>query len=86
MKGFKHATHFIYLFYVFLLFSLSQLLILLTLTLMTLVPSLCSPTGGCAMDEEISPACIPTLSDYYTQVTNLPSRLNERSLAPWTYV
>ncbi|KAF4074249.1 hypothetical protein AMELA_G00237430 [Ameiurus melas] len=64
---------------------MQQLLSLLTLTLM-LAQSLCSPTVGCVVDEAISPACIPSLTDYYTQVTNLPSRINERSLAAWTYV
>lgn len=68
------------------LFSLPQFPVLLTLMLLTLVPSLCSPTGGCALDEAISPACIPSLADYYTQVTSLPSHLNERSLAAWTYM
>ncbi|KAI5613305.1 hypothetical protein C0J50_11665 [Silurus asotus] len=65
---------------------MQQLLILLTLTLLMLVPSLCGPTVGCAVDEAISPACIPSLADYYTQVTDLPRHLNERSLAEWTYV
>ncbi|KAK3538888.1 hypothetical protein QTP86_020184, partial [Hemibagrus guttatus] len=62
------------------------LLIFFTLTMLMLAPSLCSPAVGCSVDEAISPACIPTLSDYYTQVTDLPKHLNERSLAAWTYV
>ncbi|KAM9446311.1 interleukin-17F [Clarias gariepinus] len=65
---------------------MQQLLSLLTLTVLMWVPSLCSPTVGCAVDEAVSPACIPSLTDYYTQVTSIPSRLNERSLAAWTYI
>ncbi|KAL7836850.1 hypothetical protein AOLI_G00281340 [Acnodon oligacanthus] len=67
-----------------------QLLGLLTLTLLVLNPSQCSPIGGqCLVDQGTSSVCIANLNsleEYYAEITNQPNRLNERSLAAWTYM
>lgn len=39
--------------------------------------------GGQCVDESLCPY---SLQDYYSQLVNLPSRINERSVAPWSYV
>ncbi|XP_062418303.1 interleukin-25-like [Pungitius pungitius] len=41
------------------------------------------PLGGQCVDESL---CTYSLQDYYSQLVNLPSRINERSIAPWSYV
>ncbi|XP_077943577.1 interleukin-25 [Gasterosteus aculeatus] len=38
--------------------------------------------GGQCVDESLCPY---SLQDYYSQLVNLPSRINERSVAPWSY-
>ncbi|XP_066509704.1 uncharacterized protein [Hoplias malabaricus] len=66
-----------------------QLLGLFTLTLLILNPSGCSPIGDqCLVAQGASSVCIANLNsleEYYSEVTNQPNRLNERSLAAWTY-
>ncbi|KAK1792268.1 hypothetical protein P4O66_012229 [Electrophorus voltai] len=62
-----------------------KLLSFLGLTLLLLDPGQCTPVVGRCVEQETAPLCIPNLQDYYAQTTNPPNRLNERSLAAWTY-
>uniref|UniRef100_A0A3Q1IAD2 Uncharacterized protein n=1 Tax=Anabas testudineus TaxID=64144 RepID=A0A3Q1IAD2_ANATE len=41
------------------------------------------PLGSQCVDESV---CTFSLQDYYSQLVNLPNRINERSIATWSYV
>ncbi|XP_076846060.1 uncharacterized protein LOC143491158 [Brachyhypopomus gauderio] len=80
-----HVSSSEYLSTVICLSRLLQLMGLLSLALLVLDPGQCSPAVGRCVAQDSTPVCIPNLQDYYAQTTNLPNRLNERSLAAWTY-
>ncbi|XP_059921234.1 interleukin-17D-like [Gadus macrocephalus] len=54
---------------------------LFVLCVFALHQSLAMPLGSQCMDESYC-----SLPDYYGQLINLPHRINERSIASWTYV
>ncbi|XP_075934257.1 uncharacterized protein LOC142933864 [Anarhichas minor] len=60
-----------------------QLLRVLLLCLMAHHQSVAMPLGDQCVDESF---CSYSLQDYHSQLVNLPSRINERSIASWTYV
>ncbi|XP_056144223.1 interleukin-25-like [Lampris incognitus] len=60
-----------------------QHLRLLLLCLMALPQCLAVPLGSQCVDESF---CTNSLQDYYSQLINLPHRINERSVAAWSYV
>uniref|UniRef100_A0A3Q3EAC9 Interleukin-17N n=1 Tax=Labrus bergylta TaxID=56723 RepID=A0A3Q3EAC9_9LABR len=60
-----------------------QLLRVFPLVLLALHQSLSMPLGSQCVDESF---CTYNLQDYYSQLVNMPSHINERSIATWTYV
>uniref|UniRef100_A0A3Q1ER88 Interleukin-17N n=1 Tax=Acanthochromis polyacanthus TaxID=80966 RepID=A0A3Q1ER88_9TELE len=60
-----------------------QLLRVFLLCLIALHRCLAMPLGSQCVEESF---CTYSLQDYYSQLVNLPSRINERSIATWTYV
>lgn len=55
----------------------------LWLLLLVVPQCLSMPLGGQCVDETF---CSYNLQEYYSQVVNLPSHINERSIASWSYV
>uniref|UniRef100_A0A672Y9P0 Interleukin 17N n=1 Tax=Sphaeramia orbicularis TaxID=375764 RepID=A0A672Y9P0_9TELE len=53
------------------------------LCLLTLHQCLSMPLGNQCVDESF---CTYNLQDYYSQMVNMPSHINERSIASWSYV
>uniref|UniRef100_A0A667XSE1 Interleukin-17N n=1 Tax=Myripristis murdjan TaxID=586833 RepID=A0A667XSE1_9TELE len=60
-----------------------QLLRVFLLCLLALHQCLAMPLGSQCVDESF---CTTSLQDYYSQLINLPHRINERSVATWSYV
>ncbi|KAF7660051.1 hypothetical protein LDENG_00288990 [Lucifuga dentata] len=60
-----------------------RLLQVFLLCLMMLQQCLAMPLGSQCVDESF---CTHSLHDYYNQVVNLPSHINQRSVATWSYV
>ncbi|XP_076005676.1 uncharacterized protein LOC143000295 [Genypterus blacodes] len=60
-----------------------QLLRVFLLCLLALHRCLAMPLGSQCVDESF---CTHSLQDYYSQIVNLPSHINERSVATWSYV
>ncbi|XP_069001409.1 uncharacterized protein [Embiotoca jacksoni] len=60
-----------------------QPLRVLLLGLLVLHRCLALPLGSQCVDESF---CTYNLQDYYSQLVNLPSNINERSIATWSYV
>ncbi|XP_068168061.1 interleukin-17A [Antennarius striatus] len=60
-----------------------QLLRVSLLCLLALHQCLAMPLGSQCVDESF---CAYSLQDYYSQLVNLPSAINERSIATWSYV
>lgn len=56
---------------------------LLLLCVVALQQCLAMPLGSQCMDESF---CTSSLQDYYSQLVNLPHRINERSVAAWSYM
>ncbi|KAG7256823.1 hypothetical protein CRUP_037291 [Coryphaenoides rupestris] len=56
---------------------------LFMLCMLALQQCLAMPLGSQCMDESF---CTSSLQDYYSQLVNLPHRINERSVAAWSYV
>ncbi|XP_051970639.1 interleukin-25-like [Xyrauchen texanus] len=59
-----------------------QILRLLSIFLLVLDPSQCSSITPQCVEHTY---CSSTLREYHTQLINLPSRINERSVAEWSY-
>ncbi|XP_026096456.1 uncharacterized protein LOC113068085 [Carassius auratus] len=59
-----------------------QILGLLSIFLLVLNPSQCSPIMEQCVEQT---DCSSTLKEYHAQLLNLPSRINERSVAAWSY-
>ncbi|XP_070402418.1 uncharacterized protein [Nothobranchius furzeri] len=60
-----------------------QLLRAFLLYLLTSHLSVARPLGSQCVDETF---CTYNLQDYHSQLVNLPSHINERSIATWSYV
>uniref|UniRef100_A0A665TWL2 Interleukin 17N n=1 Tax=Echeneis naucrates TaxID=173247 RepID=A0A665TWL2_ECHNA len=60
-----------------------QLLRVFLLYLLALQQYSAIPLGSQCVDDSFCPY---SLQDYYSQLVNLPNRINERSIATWTYV
>uniref|UniRef100_A0A8C4ISD6 Interleukin-17N n=1 Tax=Dicentrarchus labrax TaxID=13489 RepID=A0A8C4ISD6_DICLA len=60
-----------------------QLLRVFLLCMLAIHQCLAMPLGSQCVDESF---CSYSLQDYYSQLVNLPSRINERSIATWSYV
>ncbi|XP_045081574.1 interleukin-17A-like [Coregonus clupeaformis] len=63
-----------------------QLLRLLLLRFLVLGHCLCVPLGGQCVDKSFCTSSLEDLEEYHAQLVSLPNRLNERSVAAWTYV
>lgn len=63
--------------------SLAQILGLLSIFLLVLDPSQCNSITAQCVEHTY---CSSTLKEYHTQLISLPSRINERSVAAWSYV
>lgn len=61
----------------------AQLLRVFLLCLLALHQCSAIPLGSQCVDESF---CTYSLQDYYSQLVNLPSHINERSIATWSYV
>ncbi|XP_051962354.1 interleukin-17F-like [Xyrauchen texanus] len=55
---------------------------LLSIFLLVLDPSQCNPITAQCMEHTY---CSSTLKEYHAQLISLPSRINERSVAAWSY-
>ncbi|XP_065106110.1 interleukin-25 [Paramisgurnus dabryanus] len=60
-----------------------QILGLLSVFLLAWDPSQCSSIPAQCVEHTY---CSSTLKEYHTQLINLPSRINERSVSAWSYV
>nr|XP_057927598.1 interleukin-25-like isoform X2 [Doryrhamphus excisus] len=60
-----------------------QLLRVLMLCQLAAPLCLAIPLQSQCIDESI---CTYSLQDYYSQMINMPSHINERSIAPWSYI
>ncbi|CAM4545691.1 unnamed protein product [Leuciscus chuanchicus] len=65
-------------------YNMQQLQILgfLSIFLLVLDPSQCNPITAQCVEHTY---CSSTLNEYHTQLISLPSRINERSVAAWSY-
>ncbi|XP_072243151.1 uncharacterized protein [Leuresthes tenuis] len=60
-----------------------QLLCVLLICILVFHQHLAMPLSSQCVDESF---CTYNLQDYYSQLVNLPSHINERSIATWSYV
>ncbi|KAM9744137.1 uncharacterized protein ACNS7B_011412 isoform 1-T1 [Menidia menidia] len=60
-----------------------QLLCVFLICVLALHQCPAMPLSSQCVDESF---CTSSLQDYYSQLVNLPSHINERSLATWSYV
>ncbi|XP_016886135.1 interleukin-17A [Cynoglossus semilaevis] len=60
-----------------------QMLRVLLLSILILNQCESTPLSSQCVDESF---CTYNLQDYYSQLVNLPNRINERSIATWSYV
>ncbi|XP_061621092.1 interleukin 17a/f2 [Phyllopteryx taeniolatus] len=60
-----------------------QMLRVFLLCFLAVHQCLALPMQSQCIDESI---CAYSLQDYYSQFANMPSNINERSIAPWNYI